>query len=702
MPEPSTTLPLLRQDLQLIEGGTVGGEPAWLIYDPVRHRYFQIDADAFALLGLWQPVAMQAFLTDAAVLLGRDVSPAEIEELVQFLFVNNLTDQPIGGDALAYARPLQRHRNSVLKRLLHGYLFFRLPLVRPAGFLKATFPFVAPLYTWTAVWLVLIISALGIYLASRQWDVFVTTFLDFFSIEGAALFAICLAVIKVLHELGHAYTATRWGVRVNTMGLAFMLMMPLLYTDVTDAWRLRSRQARLQIAAAGMTVELALAGIATFLWAFLPDGPARSVAFVVATSSWILSLAVNLNPFMKFDGYYLLADAWRMENLQPRAFALARWWLRETLFGLGHAPPEQLPKAKRRLVIAYGIGVWIYRLVLFLGIALLVYHMFFKVLGVILFALEIIWLILMPVFKEIAEWIKMRKQIVRAPRAAVTAGIFVVLVTLFFLPWSATVRVPAVALPEQDFALYPPRPARLLSVNLEAGAEVAAGTSLAVLHSPNLDHAITKARLNIALAKARIARIPGDASDRAQRDVIEQSLTAEQAKLQGFLEEKERMVIRAPFTGRLRDEQFALEPGQWINNERALARLVLNPGRQARGYVHEDDLWKIAIGQSASFVPEDPLLAKRRGRLLEVAVAGSRTIDIAYLASVYGGAVPADRDEGGELRPRSGRYRVTVELEGAPLDRAVRGTLHLEGRPESLAAAFWRRLLQVLVRESGI
>ena len=365
-------------------------------------------------------------------------------------------------------------------------------------------------------------------------------------------------------------------------------------------------------------------------------------------------------------------------------------------------PPEQLPRGKRRLVIAYGIGVWIYRLVLFLGIALIVYHMFFKVLGVILFAVEIIWLILMPVLREIAEWIKMRKRIVRAPRAAVTAGIVVVLVTLFFLPWSSTVRVPAVALPEKDFALYPPRPARIVSLNLKDGAHVEAGASLAVLHSPNLDHEITKARLNIALAEARIARIPGDAADRAQLDVIEQGLATEQAKLRGFLEEKERMVIRAPFPGRLRDEQFALQPGQWINDARALARLVLNPGRQARGYVHEDDLWKIAMGQPAVFVPEDPLLAKRSGRLLEVAVAGSRTIDIAYLASVYGGAVPADRDEDGELRPRSGRYRVTVELEGAPLDRAVRGTLHLEGRPESLAAAFWRRLLQVLVRESGI
>ena len=346
-----------------------------------------------------------------------------------------------------------------------------------------------------------LISVLGLYLTSRQWDVFATTFLDFFSIEGAALFAVSLAGIKVLHELGHAYTATRWGVRVNTMGVAFMLMMPILYTDVTDAWRLRSRRARLQIAAAGMTVELALAGIATFLWAFLPDGPARSVAFVVATTSWILSLAVNLNPFMRFDGYYLLADAWRMENLQPRAFALARWWLRETLFGFGIEPPEQLPRGKRRLVIAYGIGVWIYRLVLFLGIALIVYHMFFKVLGVILFAVEIIWLILMPVLREIAEWIKMRKRIVRAPRAAVTAGIVVVLVTLFFLPWSSTVRVPAVALPEKDFALYPPRPARIVSLNLEDGAHVAAGASLAVLHSPNLDHEITKARLNIALAE---------------------------------------------------------------------------------------------------------------------------------------------------------------------------------------------------------
>lgn len=702
MPEPTATLPLLRQDLQLLEGGTVGGERAWLIYDPVRHRYFQIDVDAFAILGLWQPVTLEEFVTDAAVLLGRDVKPAEIEELVQFLFVNNLTDQPIGGDALAYARPLQKHRNSVLKRLLHGYLFFRLPLARPARFLQATMPLAAPLYTWTAFTLVLITTVVGLYLASRQWDVFTATFLDLFSLEGAVLFAVSLAVIKVIHELGHAYTATRWGVRVNTMGIAFMLMMPILYTDVTDAWRLRSRAARLQIAAAGMTVELALAGIATFLWAFLPDGPARSVAFMIATTSWILSLAVNLNPFMRFDGYYLLADAWRMENLQARAFALARWWLRETLFGLGHAPPEDLPKRKRRLVILYGLGVWIYRLVLFLGIALLVYHMFFKVLGVVLFAIEIIWLILMPVFKEIAEWIKMRKEISRAPRAAVTAGIVVVMLTLFFLPWSGTVRVPAVALAGQEYALYPPRPARLVSLNLASGDDIAAGARLAVLHSPDLEHEITKTRLNIALFEARMARIPGDASDRGQREVILQTLVAERAKLQGFMKEKERMVIRAPFPGRLRDQQHALRPGEWVNEERPLARLVRNPGREAEGYVHEDDLWKLARGQSALFVPEDPLLAKRRGRLTEVAAAGSRTIDIAYLASVYGGAVPADRDEDGELRPRSGRYRIRVDLEGAPLDRAVRGTLHLEGRPESLAAAFWRRLLQVLVRESGI
>ena len=105
---------------------------------------------------------------------------------------------------------------------------------------------------------------------------------------------------------GHGYIAKYFGCRVSAIGIAFLVFFPFLYTDTTDAWRLRNHRERLIINFAGILTELHLALIATFLWAILPDGGLKSVTFFIATTSWISSLAINVSPFMRFDGYYVL------------------------------------------------------------------------------------------------------------------------------------------------------------------------------------------------------------------------------------------------------------------------------------------------------------------------------------------------------------------------------------------------------------
>ena len=62
------------------------------------------------------------------------------------------------------------------------------------------------------------------------------------------------------------------------------------------------------IGMAGVTAELCCAAIAACAWGFMADGTGRSVAFLVATTSWIATLTINLSPFMRFDGYYVLSD----------------------------------------------------------------------------------------------------------------------------------------------------------------------------------------------------------------------------------------------------------------------------------------------------------------------------------------------------------------------------------------------------------
>ncbi|NBB83745.1 MAG: methyltransferase, partial [Alphaproteobacteria bacterium] len=384
------------------------GAPTWTVYDPVRNRYFRIGRTAAALIHAWHRGDPDAVLAAARAETGTTVAPAELERFRQFLEMNDLTAESGPARTRDLLRRAAAARPHWSKWLLTNYLFLRIPIVRPDAFLDATLPVVRPLMSRAMAAIVGLCGLLGIVLAIRQWDQFVATFLHFFSLAGVLWFGLALIATKIVHELAHAYTAKRFGCRVHTMGVAFLVLWPVLYTDVSDAWRLASRRARLQIGAAGMASELALACLATLAWSFLPDGPVRAAAFLIATATWAMTLFINLNPFLKFDGYYLLSDLLGVSNLQGRSFALGRWRLREAIFGFGEPAPEPLPRRLRRGLIVYAWLTWVWRFFLFIGIALLIYHFFIKVVGILLMVVELAWFIARPVRNEMAEWWKRR------------------------------------------------------------------------------------------------------------------------------------------------------------------------------------------------------------------------------------------------------------------------------------------------------
>ncbi len=694
-------MPELRQDLRLFPAAAAGGGQGCVVYDPVRHRYFQLARSGFDLVSRWRAEPAAQFAKRIEAELDRPVSVREVNEVAKFIIANELALEPPQGDARNLAARQARLQKWQVSRVIHGYLFFRVPLIRPERFLNATLPLVAPLYSRAAAVIIIVISLCGLYLASRQWEQFIVTFLDFFSLQGVFAYLLAIVLVKSMHELGHAYTATRAGVRVNTMGVAFIVLAPMLYTDVSDAWRLPGRRQKLAIDGAGVVVELALAGVAMFLWAFLPDGPWRSAAFVTATTSLFIGLIINLNPLMRFDGYYLLSDAWGIPNLQPRSNALARWWLREFLFELRRLPPEPLPTRRRTLMIVFAMCAWVYRFFVFLGIALVVYHMFFKVLGIILFAVEIIWFILLPVFNEVREWWKLRSLIRKSRRALGTAAVVALLIAVLVVPWRTSVVVQGVALRDRETLIYAPRSSRVQFAEIADRQRVSAGDTLLILSAPDLEHEVRKTRLLIQLTERRLDRIAGDTRDLSQRVVLEGELSRHVTNLAGLREELRRLHIRSPHAGTLRDVDRDLGKGQWVDDATPFARVVASTPTEARCYVSEEDIGRLAPGGRATFIPEDPLMPRQSGSIIEVSGTGSRAIELPYLASVFGGAVAADRDQGGEIKPRSGHHRVRVALYGPPVKRAVRGTLHLSAASESIASVIWRRVLKVLVRESS-
>ncbi len=435
-------LPALRDDLRLLPGETLAnGAPSWLLFDPVRNSYHRLERRAYERIAKWRVQSVQTYLAR------NNETEEELKEFVKFLYAQKLTLLPPGEDTESFAAQEFASKPPLSQIIIHKYLFFRIPLLRPDRFLAAAYPFIKWIYTRPAIIATIILGLLGLYFTGRQWDEFVSTFMHFFTFEGLIYYGLTLAGLKIIHELGHAFTSHHFGSKVPVMGLAFLVMFPILYTDTTNAWELTDRRKRVLIDAAGMLSEIMVACLAIFLWSFLPDGALRSAAFFTATTSWVLSLLVNLNPMMRFDGYYILADGFGIPNLQKDGFAMGRWHMRETLFGLGEPAPSAAHALQRRGLIIYAYCTWVYRFFLFIGIALLVHALFPKAIGIILFTIEIGWFIILPIFKELKIWWSLKMKILTSRRGALTTAFSLAALCALALPWQRTISAPALLRP---------------------------------------------------------------------------------------------------------------------------------------------------------------------------------------------------------------------------------------------------------------
>lgn len=711
-----TTLPRLREDLALLPGPPApDGAPTWTIHDPARDRYLRIGWEAMEMLARWRLGRAAAVARAVAAETTARVSAADVEGLVHFLRVNDLLTSD---DPAAVARLLDRHarrRAGLLQQAVHNYLFFRIPLIRPDRFLRATQHLVAPFYAPAWRWLVLAAMLAGLFLASRQWDRFVEGAAALASWQGAAVLVVTLCVVKVLHEFGHAYTARRYGCAVPSMGVAFLVLWPVLYTDTTHAYRLVSRRQRLRVAAGGIMVELTIAALATLAWALLPDGALRTGAQAAATITWIGTLAINLNPFMRFDGYYLLADALGIANLQDRAFAQAKWWLRERLFGLGEAPPEPFAPRLRRFLVAYAVATWLYRLLLFLGIALLVYGLVFKLLGIVLMLVELVWFVAMPICREIRAWWSRRHAVRLNRNTAITLVLAAGLVAAAAWPWSWPVAAPAVVLPAGAAAIHAPVPARLAALHVADGAPVAAGALLLSLDLPDLDFQVVRAERRILALDDLIGSEAAVTTGTERVGVLREELAATRTQLRGLLALREDLILRAPMAGRIVDLAEPLVTGQWLQPGLLLGRVVAAGPPRVVAYVAADDLARIRAGARARFLGDDPAAAALPLVVRQVDGAAVSALDQPMLAASHGGPIPVATEAVGAsghavLRPLAPVYRVVLApmaADGQPAHdgpaalRSLRGRVWIDGPPVSLAERAWRTAAAVLLRESG-
>lgn len=674
------------------------------MHDPVRNQFFRIDWPTLEVLQRWDMDDAELIAADVSTHTTLSMSADDVAQVAQFVVQHQLVQPQSEGGARKMTEQLARIQGSPLKWLLHHYLFFRIPLLQPDAWLARWLPLARWFGGKTFGLLSGMALLVGLAQVVRRWDVFSASLVDTFNLEGLLAYGMAIFVVKLLHELGHAFTAKHYGCRVPAMGLAFLVMWPVAYTDTNETWRLTNRFHRLRVASAGIVTELVIAVWSTLAWALLPGGSLQSAAFVLATTSWVATLAINASPFMRFDGYFILMDALDMPNLHGRSFALARWKLREWLFDLKEKPPEHFPRFTALALMAFAWATWLYRLVLFLGIAVLVYHFFIKLVGIFLFLVEIVWFVAKPLASELAAWRELWPRIRQQARSRTTAGWVVVGVVLLMVPWPGRITASGVLRPQEIWPVYAPSGARIEALPFKHGDMVTEGQPLVDLYVPALAGREKILQARLAQQRLQSASAAFDVDMRKRWKVAEQTQYTTEAELQGIQAEQHQFLPRAPYNGRFLwgDPDFAV--GQWVGNKEPLAMLVRQDSAwRVETWLDEDEIARVHVGQSARFMSDSAA-----GQLLALKVStidsdAAHVLPRKELASFLGGHV-LTRERNGQLVPERAVYRVTLDVQDMPVSMqnlAWRGHLIVHADWQSPASRYVRQALTVLVREAG-
>jgi len=632
------------------------GQPQWILYHPVSNKYFKIGWTEFEIIS-----RLHKF-NDAADLLNNiettthlKISSDDFESILKFLYLNGMIEgatADIENDA----------KKPWWKRLMHGYLYFTIPLFKPQNFLNNTISYVRPLLGRQCAVLMLTILFGAIIATLPRIDEFFNSFTHILTLEGIILTTCVYTVIKIFHELAHAYTATKYGVPVPHMGLAFIVLYPIFYTEATGAWRITDKRARINIGLAGVMVELYIAAIALIAWHFSEPGLGQMIAFSTVAISLIGSLFINLNPLMRFDGYYILSDATDIENMHSTAIDYARHSMRKNVLGLHDNLPHDYPTKTANLLTYFGFAILIYRFFLFLGIAVLVYALFFKPLGLILMAFELVWFIALPIAKELKIWLERYPDFKEKKRFKFSLLIFAIAIIITLIPFKQTLNIPAASHASLYNVAYAPESSDIKKIHVKNGDWVNKGDLLLSLTSDKLEYDLALSRQKLDLLKLTAQRERRDFETfRENQSLTDQEIETAQITYKTLQKKATQLEITAEFDGTITDMDDDLRVGQTVNPSRPLLRIINPKNNIVTAYIRESDSNRVQIGSIGWFRPIDSLSNKKQVKVTRIEDVNIDTIQYPSLASPYHGSIPAQTTADG-IKPLVSLYKITLEI----------------------------------------
>ncbi|MDO4587153.1 MAG: biotin/lipoyl-binding protein [Planctomycetia bacterium] len=720
------------------------GRSYWVVKDPVGLKYFRFqDEEYFIMKQLDGTKSLDVIKENFEEKFPpQKITLEELQSFIGQLHQSNLILAGVPNQGHELLKRRGKLRRQQILAAMSNILAIRFKGIDLDVLLGKMIPYVRWMFHPVTLFCCIALMLAALSLVLTEFDYFrskLPDFQQFFGAKNIFLLSITLMCTKILHEFGHGLSCKYLGGECHEMGIMILVLTPCLYCNVSDSWMLPSKWQRAAIGLAGVFVECTLASICTFFWWFTSEGTFHYLCLNVMFISSVSTVIFNINPLLRYDGYYVLADLLEIPNLRQKATKIMTQKASAWFLGMEEQEDPFLPKQNQFLFALYTIAAVMYRWVVMCSILFFVYRFFdshgLKIFGQIIAAMSLYGLLVLPLWK-IGKFFWVPGRIYRVKKLnfyCSLAGLGLILAFCAFVPLPYSVYAPLVLELRSDPKItenivVPKTGGQLIAINVKEGDFVKREDVLGQLRNPEIE---------IQLAQLQGNRFETEAEYQTYRDIgnrpeavarlqeIEEQLETlnnmiltkqqEREQLSLCVRKVESGIVVSPYWKMDRenkDQTLASQLPEWEGTpllERNL-NTTLAPGTHFCSVGDPRKLEAVIIVDQSKidFIEKDQKvkikLEELPAELFYSQVADN--IDIEYhrmesvpiqLSTKGGGAVATETVEGGIEKPQSPSYRVRVDLDNEDLRMRVgmTGTAKIKVRPLTITQRLWKLIRDV-------
>ncbi len=636
-----------------------------------------------------------------------DTAPTQDQmiKLLGRLHAADLLRCDVTPDSAELFRRFKKQQKQQFKQRWMNPLAIRIPLFDPQRFLTRNLGRVQWLFNKPVFIVYSLFILTAIVLAGMHWPEITGQMVErALAPENLLILWLTYPIVKTLHEFGHAFATRVWGGEVHEMGITLLVLMPIPYVDASSASAFPDKHRRMLVGAAGMLVEWFVAAVALFVWINVEPGLVRDVAWNVMLICGISTLVFNGNPLLRFDGYYILADAVEIPNLGKRAQQHLGYLFQHHLFGVEGIESPAVSKGERRWFVGYGITSFFYRMFIMAIIVLFVASQYFFV-GVLLAVWALMLQLIVPLFKQIRFVLtspQIRMYRVRAVSASVSIALALALL-LFAAPAPDRSRAEGVLWLSEQAHIRAGTDGFVAEVLAKPDQIVAAGEALFRFEDPELQ--AKKQLLEGQLQELDVRYTSHWSDDQVQANMIQEQVKAKQADLARAEERLENLLVRSPTFGRFVVPAVNDLPGRFIKQGEVVAYVVDQPLTRARIVVPQQDADRVRRATEAVEIrPVADVSRVITARIQRQRPAASSHLPSKALGTMGGGNIAVDPADPDGVRTAQSIFQFDLVLpEDANLTYSgSRVYVRFDHGTRPLGIQWYRSLRQLFLRQFSV